>query len=580
MIGTLKSLSGTTDYGYAYDTLKAYLITTSNHDKSSKPFLSPALTTRWAGGRPADPEQSRLAALQFDFYSDELLRNPAGFSTANDADTVAGARAYLSAFAGADRVYPVMLAEAGKSNPPVNFNKKFPGSSEVVINNKDVPGAFTKAGWTFMQNAIKNAESFFSREEWVLGSSAGAKKGDARLEQDLRARYYADFIAQWQDYLKKSVVVPYKGFADAARKLGRIDGPQSPLLALFWLASQNTGVDAPDVVKAFKPLHAVMPPASVDQYIGPGNADYMKALVPLQVALEQIAALPPAQAEQAAEQTRSAASAAKLVTRQMALTQALDQTMLKLLEDPITHAVGAIPAPPAPGKGMCAEFKALSGMYPFRSEGPRAKLEDLAAFFAPKGALWTFYEQNLKKALTPRGGGYVPADGVTPPAPAGVVRFFNRAASFSKALYPDGSANARLTFSVKPVIAPDVQSLHLEIEGQAADFTSAGAVFRFNWPGAAVHGVRLNAKWKDGAGDYPSYGGLWGLFEFFSEADVAPSGPGTTFGWMLRGGRQGRFVTSPATGQPRQVQFDVDMLGGPPVFQKGYFASFGCSESK
>jgi type VI protein secretion system component VasK len=210
-----------------------------------------------------------------------------------------------------------------------------------------------------------------------------------------------------------------------------------------------------------------------------------------------------------------------------------------------------------------------------------AKLEDLAAFFAPqKGALWTFYVQNLKKALTLTGGSYVPADGVTPPAPAGVVRFFNRAASFSRALYPDGSANARLTFSVKPVIASDVQSLHLEIEGQAVDFTSAGAVVRFNWPGAAAHGVRLNAKWKDGAGDYPSYCELWGLFEFFSEADVAPAGAGTTFGWMLRGGRQGRFVTSPATGQPRQVQFDVDMLGGPPVFQKGYFASFSCSESK
>ncbi len=68
-----------------------------------------------------------------------------------------------------------------------------------------------------------------------------------------------------------------------SKKLTKLEGPQSPLLALFWLASQNTGVGDPDVTKAFKPLYAVMPPASVEQYVGPTNADYMKALVPLQI---------------------------------------------------------------------------------------------------------------------------------------------------------------------------------------------------------------------------------------------------------------------------------------------------------
>src|SRR5262249_51147876 len=154
-------------------------------------------------------------------------------------------------FAGAERVYQVMLAEANKSNPAVNFNRKFAGSAEVVLDDRDVGGAYSKAGWTFMQNAIKNAESFFTREEWVLGAQPTAAGDRAKLEQALRARYLSDFINQWRDYLKKSAVVRYGDLKDASRKLTKLSGPQSPLLALFWLASQNTGVGDPEVTRAF-----------------------------------------------------------------------------------------------------------------------------------------------------------------------------------------------------------------------------------------------------------------------------------------------------------------------------------------
>jgi len=577
MVATLKGLAGASDYEYGYDTLKAYLITTSHHNKSTQAFLASALTARWVSGKPVDPEQTRLARKQFDFYSEELLVDGSLFATANDAPTIERARAYLSAFAGADRVYPVMLAEANKSNPPANFNRKFPGSSEVVINNKDVAGAYTKAGWAFMQNAIKNAESFFSREEWVLPPRSGVQK-DANLEQDLRARYYSDFINQWQDYLKKSAVVPYKDFGDAAKKLSRNAAPQSPLLAMFWLASQNTGVDAPEVLRAFKPLHAVMPPANVDQYVGPSNADYMSALVTLQLALEQIASLPPASNEQAAEQTRSAAGAAKSVTRQMNLKLLLDPTILKLLEDPITNALGSIPAPPTPGKGFCTEFKALSLKYPFNpSSATKATAEDLAGFFAPKtGVLWTYYEQNLKKSLTPQGT-LIP--GVTPAPAGGIVRFFRSAAAFSNALYPGGSATPRLPYSLKPALSEDIQSLQLGIDGQPVDFSGASPAKQFYWPGANVHEVRLKIKFKGGSDfPFPNYDGLWAVFDFIADAEkYQPTAAGASLEWILRLGN--RPVPSPSTGQPVKVRFDLDMLGGPPVFQKGYFPSLTCSES-
>ncbi len=583
LVTTLKSLPNAPgpadDCGYPYDTLKAYLMTTSHHDKTTQAFLSPLLKNRWAAGQPSDPTLAGLAQKQFDFYSDELLvENP--FSSSNDTAAVEKAQAYLSMCAGSDRVYQIMLADANKSIPVINFNRTFAGSSEVVINNRDVAGAYSKAGWAFMQNAIKNAPSFAARDEWVLGKYSAAKADSAKLEQDLKARYYADFIGQWRDYLKKSTVVRYADFKDAAKKLSKTASSQSPLLSLFWLASQNTGVDA-EVAKAFKPLHAVVPP-TLDQPSGPPNKDYINALGQLQLALENAAGQPAGQNDQAVEQIKSSANAAKLLAGQMPLgldqEAHLEATVLKLLEDPIVSALGTIRPPGPPGKALCAEFKGLFSKYPFNTQpnAPKATIDDINGFFAPeKGSLWVFYDKELKKSLTPQG---TPVPGATPAPTPSFARFFARAAAFSKALYPSGPATPKLAFSMKPVMAPDVQSLRLEVEGQPIDFSSSSSgAKQFFWPGATSHGVRLSAKWTDGSGDYPTYEGLWAVFDFFTDADNQPTGSGTTFGWMLRGGRQGRPVTSPS-GQPRQVRFDLDMGGAPPVFQKGYFPSMNCPE--
>src|SRR5262249_11367618 len=73
----LTSLSGLPatpgpDYQPTYDALKAYLITTSNHDKSDKAFLTPVLMKWWQSGRDAGSDRQQLAQKQFDFYADEL----------------------------------------------------------------------------------------------------------------------------------------------------------------------------------------------------------------------------------------------------------------------------------------------------------------------------------------------------------------------------------------------------------------------------------------------------------------------------------------------------------------------------
>src|ERR1035441_8712563 len=119
------------EYKPTYDTLKAYLITTSNHDKSTREFLPPLLFDRWAAGRQIDYELAALARRQFDFYADELaIANP--FSSANDGDAVEQARAYLAQFNAIESIYQFMIAEASRQKPTINFNRQFPGSAAYV----------------------------------------------------------------------------------------------------------------------------------------------------------------------------------------------------------------------------------------------------------------------------------------------------------------------------------------------------------------------------------------------------------------------------------------------------------------
>ena len=148
--------------------MKAYLITTSFHEKSTAGFLTPVLTKWWLNARGVDPDRLQLAQKQFDFYAGELQENNP-YSKDSDMGAVGKARHYLAQFGGMERVYTAMLAEAGK-NPPINFNKQFPGSAAVVVESHEVPGAFSKAGYAVMKDALAASRPL------LQGRAVGARR--------------------------------------------------------------------------------------------------------------------------------------------------------------------------------------------------------------------------------------------------------------------------------------------------------------------------------------------------------------------------------------------------------------------
>jgi type VI secretion system protein ImpL len=574
------------EYGPTYDSLKAYLVTTSHHDKSTRLFLSPVLLKWWLGGRTVDPERTQLAQKQFDFYAGELKEeNP--YAKENDSFAIDKARKYLAQFAGAERVYAFMLAEAGKNNPPINFNRQYPGSAQVLVETHEVPGAFSKGGWAFMKDAVAHPDRYFSGEQWVLGDQAAANIDLGKLGQDVKTRFYADFVKEWRTYLKSASVLRYAGLKDASQKLVQLSGNQSPLLEWLAVASQNTSVDDPGVAAVFQPAQAVVPPGSTDRFIAPPNQNYMNALVALQASIESIADQPPNDATAAGPLNN--ATQAKVTTRQMAQTFRIDAdghieaSVQKVLEDPIVYTEALLrtlgPAElNGKGKGLCNQFRTLMTRFPFNpASSTDATLAEVNGVFRkPDGALWTFYDQNLQKLLPKQGAAYVPATAGGVTLSQGFVNFFNAAAGFSDAVYAAGAQDPRINYTLKPEVSEGIQTVSLHIDGQAISYSGGTATPKqFTWQGGGVHEAKATVKFGGGPDlEWSNDTGVWAVFQLFAHAERwQPASQGSTLEWVIRVGKGPMLLPN---GKPLTVRFTLDMGGAPPIFQRGYFSRMAC----
>jgi len=576
-------------YSPPYNALKAYLLTTSEHKRPMREFLAPYLLQRWSEGRNIDPERIALAQKQFEFYADEL---PAGnpFPAAADDAAVERARAYLNKFNADERIYQALLGEAGRNAQSINFNKLFP--NDAVYDGREVRGAFTKDGWKFMQAAFRSPDKIFGGENWVLGPQTFANLDRAQLEARLRGFYYRDFVNEWREFLNAARVAYFRGAADAAKKLSVISSNNSPLLALFCLVSDNTNVDAPEIKNAFQAPQHVMPPACQSQYVQPPNQSYMGSLLKLQTLIEQVAQSSQGTNDPAAGLTTAAAAEAMQITGQVAQQFAIDReanvpgTVKKLMEDPITQVQrivrGMGPAElAAAGKALCGQFDALMAKYPFNPKSQvQASVDEVNTFFRPQdGALWAFYTQNLENKLVQKQGAlYVPKPGAPMQVTPAFMSFFNRAAAFANAAYAGGAQRPQLPYTLRADLSGTNQSLAITLEGQQYNASAGKAsAQKFVWPGPAPNAT-MQVRFGDEPFNWPRYEGSWAAFEFFgdSEERAAPTGSVYHLEWRLRTGQSGRTVST-AGGQPVAVRLDLDMMGNPPVFRKGYFSGWGCT---
>lgn len=564
------------DYGATYRPLKAYLITATNPDPDSAQdtvdFLPSALLTEWAGNATPASDLSRQAQTQFEFYA-RLLPDASGClaqsgGSRNDA-VVAQARAYLNGFQGFQHVYQSMLAAANHKVPGFNFNGKFPGSSQYIVDSYPVQGAFSKDGFTFMLDAILHPDPYFRGEEWVLGPATGPPIDRAALTDQLKKVYTADYIQTWRTYLAKAQFIPYRSFADAGVKLGALDSNTSALLELFSLVSFHTGVSSLEISTAFQAPQAVVPPSNPDnRLIGPSNQAYIQSLQALEGVVKNLtlntanandpaAALPVTQAAIAGEQ------AAENLRNSFVPDPAggMDKTSFTLLQAPIKSAqdlAAQAPAAAAGGgaKSFCAQIGPVLAKFPFNPQSPvEASTEEVAQVFAPgSGSFSQFYSTTLKALVVQQGSQFVPAPGSTVRISPSFLAFLDNAQKISSTLYPSGGNQPSLDFTLTEVKSAGVSDAVLNIDGK--QIKSGGESATFHWVSQPSSKITLSTQ-KNTA---PAMTGPWSVFHFgFGAPQVSPN--------------RLKFSFSFNNQTPEIVLLDASGPGAPllnPEFMKGF----------
>ena len=570
-------------YGRAYGLLKAYLMVTSHPDRLDAPFVEPLLLERWLNGREADSTYEGLARAQFTFYADRLCRAlPCG--TDSDGRVVERTRGFLASFTGADRIYELIIAEAGAQQRPVSFTRAFPAAASLVAARYDVPPAFTPRGWAYMQDALQHVDRFFQADDWVLGSIQRQTFDKARLTADLRRRYVADYVRHWRGVLTAAQVNPFGGARDAAAKLAQLGGNQSPLLQLLAFVAQNTNVDSLTVGAAFQPVHAVMPPTVTNRLVAESNQGYIQALNQLQAAVSLAANTPQDQAIGA--QTRAAAMKAKEVVADVALKFNGDSAaspaggrVRTLLDAPIDRVDRMLVGLPGvalnqQGAAFCRVLTPLLAKYPFRPDAlSQATVSEIVAMFEPgNGTMARFYADALQPVIVKVGNQYDRKAGAPQEATSGFVRFFNRLAAVTDAFWPRDAAGAasaggpRLDFTVKLLPTATLPSASFTMDGQRKTFTrTLMRAERYSWVGASAGSVRLSTETRGRDETVLTYDGTWALFRLLQKARWQTLGTTSTVTW-----------SEVVQGQPIRLDAELNLGAAWSILKGDYFTGLTC----
>jgi len=511
-------------YGKSYDELKAYLETTDAADNgySTKEFLTPVLMSHWVADRNIDKPSRDLAALQFDFFATELAKqNP--FSTGNSDLLIKNARAYLKQFSGIDRYYAQLLSKAAQKD--VSFNEQFPDSVGVILSSHKVKGAFTRSGYQFVQDYLKDPKAYMGGEEWVLGKTPQDQDQDA-IRKTLTERYNSDFVTEWNAVLRGSSVALYQNNADADKKLGKLTSSTSPLLELLYFISHNTDVAPTDAKGHFAPVAAVEPPGPPDKlpehYVLPSNKEYIDALTALGAAVHSLAentGVPdPAQTKAAGD---AADAASQTVTKISALLP-LDQQfgnqdqVRQLLQEPIKNFEARqkqVPADTANGQAslFCKTFAGVANKYPFNPNATQdVSMEQLFTVFGPTSDALKALKEAVKPFVLPVGNKY--AANPAAKTSASFPYFFTRITQLSETLYPTGSLPPKFSYTLKQ-LPSNLEGVEVKIGSEK--LSGEGAQKTFVWTGAAED-VLVTSKGGDELDSFSS--DPWAAFKFVARA--------------------------------------------------------------
>ena len=553
------------DYTATYRPFRAYLITSpEDAHYSTSDFEPAALQEAWLGDtatRQIPQSSADLSLPQFQTYADNLAEPDscmASLGGPSQATAVAQTRAYLGHFQGSQQVYLSMKAAADHANPGLRFNDVYPGTRPYVVDAYEVEGAFTRGGFTFMQDAIAHPEKYASGEVWVLGPQTAPPIPISTLRAEIPPLYLADWLNAWRTYLKSAHVLPGGSFQEAKEKLHQLDSPASALMELFQLLAQNTAVNLPTYSTPFQAPRSV-PTAS---------APYVTGLSGLEQAINTMLLVPNSQNDpaavapviQAASTAEGSVSAIRGGFTPPDPAGQMDSTSEALLLAPIKSIEALAKGAPAKAAGsgaasFCAQIAPVLGKFPFNPESPvDASLDEVAKVFQPGTGLFAQFAAT-NKMIVLVGNSYSPVPGSPVQINPAFLNFLNAGQSIGAVLAPTGGAAPTLSFTMIEESTPNLPPATLDIDGST--LAAAGEAKSFTWKSSPSSVVRITS------GNSITATGPWSLFHFAYKAKH-PSPNRLEELFEING-----QVSATPTGIPLDYKFDV---GGPgaPYLNPGY----------
>ena len=610
-------------YDEFYTHLKAYMMMTDpSHSNAS--FLVNALAPIW--NKMGGPEGESAALKQLQFYAGQLSRKDPEIVLATETATVSRARQGLCQYPALNRVYNNLKDEGNSKVRPFTLAHATGGKSlDFLSSTYDVPGVFTKDGWTsYFKNAVDKASGEVAKDDWVLGGCSSytgtGQVSDAEYRRRLLDLYFDEYAHHWSKFLEGISVNPLANLDRARAALESFSQAESALSRLLMNVAENTMlpkepeksdgigsmvssalgsvglgskvnreelVDA--VAREFQPLHDLV--TSPDGKEPSPAARYILILAKIQQKLEalfgggtqweQVKAYVSTIANNISGDefhdgyaaisrvkqlcgTRSTAPIGQL------LEQPLRQSWAAILRDVGSRLDGLWKSRVADGFTSNAETK-----FPFNPQGPDLPLALLSQYLKPKeGFIWAFYDQELRFFLNQAGDRYASKElfgsqvEFSPP----FLDFMSRASALTNAFYGSG-AEPTVSFDLTPGETRDVSQSLLEIDGQQLSYGNwRQAPQSFVWPGktGAPH-AKLQITIV-GTGDRPILpvaDGEWALFRLLRLAEIVPQSPAAyTIIWR---------VTS-ADGRKFEIRYRLQSKSIQNPFAPNFFGGIACPE--
>jgi type VI secretion system protein ImpL len=448
----------------------------------------------------------------------------------------------------ADGLRPALLAQA--AGVPAVTLAGLAGDESGLQSSVIVPGAYTTEGWNRVRAFLRGLGTM--RTDAALRAAFGSEPPD--LGAELLALYQQDYVKAWTALLSDIDVRSDLDPVAAQAFLERASGEKSPILGVLREASKNTdfggdGGELRPVTEAFAAVHEFFRSPGkgtlkrIKGVVNPDKAPADEYLALLGALKGGFAALAQAPDPSGAKEVLDIEG---WVETRLPGGDPVTDELARFLRVPVHVVKGTVRQ--GRGKGVStawglvvADFQRnLAGRYPVDGGGSDAALADFEAFFGPSGTFWTFYRENLAKAISEDGSEIL--DPSVPIAPE-LRTCLARALRIRRALFP-GGAGAGFTLSLRAGIPkrPEESKLiaketRLEIGGETLIYQCGAQSWKnLGWPGltpAQGAAVRLTAS--NASGQPLEAEGVWGFFRILDRARIRRStGNALTLSWTVQ----------------------------------------------